>query len=85
MEAVLATCPGVVESRVFSRPHPKLGELPHAEVVLTPGALLDRGAIAAHCARELSPYKVPVEISAVASIAKTAGGKILRRTTPSLE
>lgn len=79
VEAVLATCPGVVESRVFARAHPRLGELPHAEIVLTPGAVLDRDAIAQHCARELSPYKVPVEITAVASIAKTAGGKILRR------
>lgn len=79
VEAVLATCPGIIESRVFARAHPKLGELPHAEVVLTPGTTLDRGAIAAHCARELSPYKVPVEITVVAGIAKTAGGKILRR------
>ncbi|MEO6028478.1 MAG: AMP-binding protein [Candidatus Binatia bacterium] len=79
VEAVLATCPGIVEARVFAHPHPKLGELPHAEVVLEPGAAFDRDAIAQHCARELSPYKVPVEISAVASIAKTAGGKILRR------
>jgi acyl-CoA synthetase (AMP-forming)/AMP-acid ligase II len=79
VEAVLATAPGVVECRVFARPHPRLGELPHAAVVLAPGTTFDRDAVAAHCARELSPYKVPVDITAVATIAKTAGGKILRR------
>ena len=79
VEAVLATFPGIAESRVFAREHPRLGELPHADIVLTPSTTLDREALAAHCARHLSPYKVPVEFTAVSSIPKTPGGKILRR------
>jgi acyl-CoA synthetase (AMP-forming)/AMP-acid ligase II len=79
VEAVLNEAPGVVESRVFARPHPRLGDLPSAEVVLAPGVALDREAIAKHCARALSAYKIPVELTQVAAIAKTAGGKILRR------
>jgi acyl-CoA synthetase (AMP-forming)/AMP-acid ligase II len=79
VEAVLDDFPAVVESRVFARPHPQLGELPHAEVVLRAGATLDRDALIRHCADRLSPYKLPVEIATVTSIAKTAGGKILRR------
>jgi len=79
VEAVLATFPGIAECRVFAREHPRLGELPHADIVLTPSTPLDREALAAHCARHLSPYKVPVEFTAVSSIPKTSGGKILRR------
>ena len=79
VEAVLDTFPGLVESRVFPRDHPRLGELPHAEVVLTPGTTLDREALTVHCARHLSPYKVPLDFTVVALIPKTAGGKILRR------
>jgi long-chain acyl-CoA synthetase len=82
VEAVLAACPGIVESRVFAREHPRLGELPYAEIVLAPGASLDRDALASHCAREVSPYKVPVEFTPVATIPKTPGGKILRRPGP---
>lgn len=79
IEAVLLTHPGVAEARAFRREHPRLGELPCAEVVARAGVALDRDALAAHCARQLSPYKVPVEIAVVATIPKTASGKVLRR------
>lgn len=79
VEAVLADFPAIAESRVFACSHPHLGELPHAEIVLRAGAALDREALMRHCAERLSPYKVPVELTPVTAIAKTAGGKILRR------
>lgn len=78
IETVLVACPGIAEARVFGRAHPRLGELPHAEVVLAPGTSFDRDAVTAHCARQLSPYKIPVELTVVAAIPKTASGKILR-------
>ncbi len=79
VEAVLADFPTVAGSRVFARPHTHLGELPYAEIVLRPGAALDREALARHCAARLSPYKVPVDFTPVAAIPTTTGGKILRR------
>ncbi len=79
IEEVLNAFPDVVESRAFAAVHPRLGELPHAEVVVRPGAGLDRDALARHCAERLSPWKAPVEIRVVDAIAKTAGGKISRR------
>jgi acyl-coenzyme A synthetase/AMP-(fatty) acid ligase len=80
VEACLDRFPGIAESRVFPVAHARLGELPHAEVVLAAGvAMLDRQALESHCARELSPYKVPVEFDVVTGIAKTASGKIMRR------
>jgi len=70
--------PGVKESRVFGDAHPRLGQVPRAEIALdAPGVDLD--ALQAHCAGALSSYKVPVEFTIVPAIAKTPGGKVLRR------
>src|SRR5438132_5093446 len=71
--------PGVKESRVFGRPHARLGEVPCAEVVLDSSGR-DLDALRAHCARALSPYKVPFEFTVVEAVPRTPGGKILRRT-----
>jgi long-chain acyl-CoA synthetase len=78
VEACIDAFPGIKESRVFGTPHAHLGQVPRAEVVLdTPRADLD--ALRAHCARALSPYKVPLDFTVVEAIARTPGGKILRR------
>jgi long-chain acyl-CoA synthetase len=78
VEACLNEFPSVKESRVFGVPHAHLGQVPRAEVVLdTPRPDLE--ALRLHCARVLSPYKVPVEFTVVDAIARTPGGKILRR------
>jgi acyl-CoA synthetase (AMP-forming)/AMP-acid ligase II len=79
VEACINGFPGVKESRVFGRPHARLGEVPRAEIVLaSPSCDLD--ALRRHCARLLSSYKVPFEFSVVPAIPRTAGGKILRRS-----
>jgi long-chain acyl-CoA synthetase len=78
VEECINQFPGVKESRVFATPHAHLGQVPRAEVAFaTPTADLD--GVRAHCARALSPYKVPVEFIAVEATAKSPGGKILRR------
>jgi long-chain acyl-CoA synthetase len=80
VEACLDRLPGVAESRVFGRPHPRMGEVACADVVPRPGgpAPVPR-ALAAACAQALSTHKVPVEIRLVDALPRTAGGKILRR------
>lgn len=77
VEECIDQFPGVRESRVFARRHARLGEVPCAEVALDPGGDLDE--LKLHCARMLSAYKVPVEWRTVAAVARTPGGKILRR------
>ncbi len=68
---------GVKESRVFSRPHARLGEVPCAEVVPdSRGCDLD--ALKTHCARLLSSYKVPLEFTVVDAVPRTPSGKIRR-------
>ena len=81
VEACINEFPGITESRVFGKPHAHLGEVPSAEIVVaTPSPNLD--ALRAHCARALSPYKIPLEFTVVEAIARTPGGKILRRPHP---
>jgi acyl-CoA synthetase (AMP-forming)/AMP-acid ligase II len=78
VEACINAFPGVVESRVVGEPHPRLGQVPRAEVVPAAGGC-DLDALKAHCARALSVYKVPLQFTVVSAIARSPGGKILRR------
>ena len=73
--------PGVRESRVFGHPHHRLGQVPRAEIVLD-STEVDLEALKMHCARNLAPYKIPLQVTVVKEIARTASGKILRRPTP---
>ena len=68
---------GVKESRVFSRPHARMGEVPCAEVVLDSHDC-DLDALKTHCARLLSSYKVPLEFTVVDAVPRTPSGKIRR-------
>ena len=80
VEACLNRFPGVRESRVFGRPHERLGEVPCAEIALEPpDRSFDLEALKAHCALLLSSYRVPVEFAVVAAVPRSPGGKILRR------
>jgi long-chain acyl-CoA synthetase len=82
VETCINEFPGVTESRVFGTPHARLGQVPQAEVVVA-SPRLDLDALRAHCARALSPYKVPLEFTVVEAVARTPGGKILRHAASS--
>jgi acyl-coenzyme A synthetase/AMP-(fatty) acid ligase len=81
VEACINEFPGIRESRVWGRAHAHLGQVPCAEIVPGDGAV-DVDALRAHCARRLSPYKVPLEFSLVDAVPRSPGGKILRRLVP---
>jgi long-chain acyl-CoA synthetase len=78
VEACINEFPGIGESRVWGRRHEHLGQVPCAEIVARDGAI-DLDALRTHCARLLSPYKVPLEFSVVDAVPRSPGGKILRR------
>ena len=79
VEEVLARQPGVRECRVTAREHPRLGEIPVAEIVADdPGHPPPRGALLAACRAALPAYKVPRELRVVASLERTATGKVQR-------
>lgn len=78
IEAVLDRHPAVRESRVYGRPHPHLGEVIEAELVLDGDAsALD--SVRSHCRAQLASYKVPSRFHVVTALPRTSvTGKIRR-------
>jgi acyl-CoA synthetase (AMP-forming)/AMP-acid ligase II len=68
----------VLDCAVIAMPHPHLGEVPVACVVPRPNCTLDLNALLAHCATQISAYKVPASIRIVQNIPRTGSGKIMR-------
>ncbi len=78
VENVLLEHPAVVEVAVVAKPCPVLGERVHAFVVLRDE--VEDAALTAHCARQLSDYKVPEEFHRVENaLPRNANGKMLKR------
>ncbi len=79
VEAVIAEHPGIAEAGVAGRPDPTWGAVPVASVVLRPGAPVPSDAeLRAFCGARLAPYKVPAAFIVVASLPRTASGKLRR-------
>jgi long-chain acyl-CoA synthetase len=82
VEAVLLEHPAVKECGVVGKPCPEAGEIPVAFVALRDG-FTDNGKLkeelCGFVADRLTRYKQPREVRFVASVPKTASGKILRR------
>jgi long-chain acyl-CoA synthetase len=78
IEAVLNRHPEVMESRVYGRVHPHLGEVVEAEVVLqSPESNLD--SLRAFCRDHLAAYKIPARFTIVHALPHTpVTGKIRR-------
>ena len=81
IESVLNRHPAVRESRAYGRPHPHLGEIIEADLVLdADAAALD--SIRAHCRAHLASYKIPTHLNVVSELPRTAvTGKIRREVT----
>lgn len=79
VETVIAEHPGIAEAGVAGRPDPIWGAVPVASVVLRPGAPAPGDAeLRVFCRARLAPYKVPVAFIVVASLPRTASGKLRR-------
>jgi long-chain acyl-CoA synthetase len=80
VERALARHPGVLEVAVLGRPDAVKGRLIDAYVVARPGAApLTGEELRAFCRQHLAAYKVPDRIELVATLPRTASGKVLRR------
>jgi long-chain acyl-CoA synthetase len=81
IEAVLNRHPSVRESRVYGRPHPHLGEVVEAELVLEPP---DAGIdpVRQYCREHLASYKVPMRYTVVAALPRTPVTGKIRRAAP---
>jgi len=78
IEAVINRHPAVLESRVYGRLHPHLGEVVEADVVLAQSGA-DPEAIRTFCRAHLASFKVPTRLHVVSALPRTAAtGKIPR-------
>ncbi len=79
LEDVLNRHPQVIESLVRGLPHPKLGELPIAQVVAAPEARPTTRELLQFLRQHVPPRELPTEIRWVEALPRTATGKLLRR------
>jgi long-chain acyl-CoA synthetase len=79
VEEVLFRLPGVADAVVIGVPDRYRGETAKAFIVRAPGATLTEDDVAAHCARDLTAYKVPKLVEFRDALPRTAVGKVLRR------
>jgi acyl-CoA synthetase (AMP-forming)/AMP-acid ligase II len=82
VESVLLEHPAVRECGVIGRPDGAAGEIPVAFVALRDGFFEStklKEELCAFVAERLTSYKQPREVQFIASVPKTASGKILRR------
>ncbi|MBF8290319.1 MAG: O-succinylbenzoic acid--CoA ligase [Chloroflexi bacterium] len=77
MEAVLIAHPAIADAAVVARSDDRWGHVPVAAIVLRV-ASADPGdeALQRHCRASLAAFKVPVDFVRLASLPRTAGGKL---------
>ena len=78
IDEVLLAHPAVAEAVAFGVPHPTWGEEVEAAVVLRPDHAAGEADLIAFCRGRLADFKCPVKIHMLASIPRTATGKIQR-------
>ena len=81
VESVLLAHPSVAAACVVPRPHVRLGEVPHAQVVLKNGAAGPPAPeeLREFCEQRLAAFKVPEHFEFVDRIEHTASGKVRHR------
>jgi len=78
IDEVLLAHPAVAEAVCFGVPHPTWGEEVEAAVVLGPETQAGEADLIAFCRGRLADFKCPKKVHIVASIPRTATGKIQR-------
>jgi long-chain acyl-CoA synthetase len=79
VEEVLNQFPAISESLVYGEPHAEYGQLPCAQLVLTPGTeTLNERELLTFCKKHLASHKIPKSFLCVEQLPKTASGKIRR-------
>jgi acyl-CoA synthetase (AMP-forming)/AMP-acid ligase II len=79
IERVLYEHEAVLEAAVVGIPHERWGEVPMAFVVLRPELGATGDDLVAFCRERLAPFKVPVGVSFLEALPRTASGKVLKR------
>ena len=79
VEAELLGLQGVADAAVIGIPDDEAGERPMAFIVRQPGSEITEAEIIAALRPRLASYKLPLGISFIDAVPKSASGKILRR------
>jgi O-succinylbenzoate-CoA ligase len=80
IEAVIYQLPEIAEAAVVGRPDQTYGEVPVLFVALHSGAPLNVEEISEHARKNLSKYKLPVEITVLDTLPKNPIGKLDKPT-----
>ena len=78
IDEVLLEHPAVAQAVAFSAPHPTLGEVPAAAVILHKDQIIDQKALQDFAAKKLAAFKIPNPIVFVDEIPKGPTGKLQR-------
>jgi long-chain acyl-CoA synthetase len=79
VEEVLRLSPDVADVAVAGTPDDRLGEVPWAFIVPTPGRAVDANALEAMCREHVAAYKVPTRFIPVDELPRNEVGKVLKR------
>lgn len=78
VEGLLETIPEIKLARITGVPHPLMGQIIQAEVILHDGKSIDVEEVLTYCRKRLSTYKVPQRLKIVESLPMTGSGKLQR-------
>jgi len=79
VEHALACHPDVLDVAVYAGPHPRLGEVPMAMVILRPEAKTGPADLKLFLRGKIALHKIPAEFTQVQEIPKSTAGKVQRR------
>ena len=78
VEGVVESYPGILHARISGVPHPLMGQIIQAEIVVENGIEIDIEEVLTYCRKRLSTFKVPQKVLIVEELTMTGSGKIRR-------
>jgi acyl-coenzyme A synthetase/AMP-(fatty) acid ligase len=78
VEGVLESWPEIKMAKISGIPHPLMGQIIQAEVILEDGCSIDVEEVLTFCRKRLSTYKIPQRVKIVDELPMTSSGKIIR-------
>lgn len=78
VEGVLETIPEIKMAKISGIPHPLMGQIVQAELILQDGTEIDVEEVLTYCRKRLSTYKIPQRVKIVDELPMTPSGKLIR-------
>lgn len=78
VEGILETIPEIRMAKISGTPHPLMGQIVQAEIILEEGSEIDVEEVLTYCRKRLSTYKIPQRVKIVEELPMTPSGKLIR-------